>query len=71
MASMTAPRRFNWLAYVVSMGLYSASWGPLGFVNGFLLACAGFSVVVLWQRSVRRHAPELTAVPGRTSPRRR
>ncbi|WP_307496240.1 hypothetical protein [Arthrobacter woluwensis] len=67
---MTAPRRFNWLAYVVSMGLYAASWGPLGFVNGFLLACAGL-VVVLWQRSVRRHTPDLAGVPSLTTPRRR
>lgn len=70
MATMTAPRKFNWLAYVVSMGLFAASWGPLGFVNGFLLACAGLVVVVLWQRSVRRHAPDLAVVPGLTSPRR-
>ncbi|MEZ2372120.1 hypothetical protein [Arthrobacter sp. RCC_34] len=68
---MTAPRKFNRLAYVVSMGLYGASWGPLGFVNGFLLACAGFVVVVLWQRSVRRHAPELDVIPGLTTQRRR
>lgn len=71
MATMTAPRKFNWLAYAVSMGLYAASWGPLGFVNGFLLACAGLVVVVLWQRSVRRHIPDLTVVPGLTPPRRR
>jgi len=68
---MTAPRKFNWLAYVVSMGLYAASWGPLGFVNGFLLACAGFAVVALWQRSVRRHVPGPDVVPDLTTSRDR
>jgi len=56
MTSMTAPRKFNWLAYVVSMGLFAMSWGPLGFVSGFLLACVGFAVVVLWQKTSRRRS---------------
>lgn len=71
MATMTAPRKFNWLVYVVSMGLYAASWGPLGYVNGVLLACAGLVVVVLWQRSVRRPTPDLTVVLGLPTPHRR
>lgn len=47
-------RKFNWIAYVVGVGLFFALWSPLGFVYAFLIALAGTTVVIIGQVLFRK-----------------